>query len=191
DHHSRVGELRCDSRQARGNKLVRKSVEAVAADPGIGKRAGDCKDLRDAGLRAMECRVEAGDLREMRHGVRDHPNGREVVRLMQWRERDQSPERMNDVGRDLYRRGELGSAMHDSMTDGGYTLLPEQFLARVQNLQRRSRVIQFGCRPAALGDGPPRRVRDLQPRRDTDGLDLSAKTEQKIVVWVVDGELDT
>ena len=117
----------------------------------------------------------------MRRGVRDHPNGREIVRLMQWCERDQSPECINDIGRDLHRRGELGSAMHDPMTDGGYTLLPEQFLARVQDLQRRRRVIQLGCRPASLGDGPSRCVRNLQPRRDTDRLDLSAKTERKTV----------
>ena len=75
DHHPRVVELGRDSGQARGNKFLRESVEAVAADPGIGERPGNGKGLRDAGLEAMECRVEAGNLRDLRRGVRDHPNG--------------------------------------------------------------------------------------------------------------------
>ena len=67
--------------------LVRQAVEAVAPHAALGDRRGQRERLRDRGLVAMERGVEAGDLRQLRRALEQRPDRRQVVRLVQRRER--------------------------------------------------------------------------------------------------------
>ena len=67
----------------------RQPVEAIALDASRAHIAGQRHDFGDRRLAAMEARVEARDLWHTGKARRDGVNCREVVRLMEGRERYQ------------------------------------------------------------------------------------------------------
>ena len=64
---------------------------------------------------AVERRVEAGDLRQFRPPLEQHANRRQVVRLMQRRERRQRAESLHDAGIHQDRLRESGTAVDHTM----------------------------------------------------------------------------
>ena len=92
DHDALAGVGGCDLAQPAADIFVRKAVEAVALDAGFAELARQRKRLRDGRLRAMEGRVEAGDLFDVRRGGSNGVDGDQIVRLMKRRERAQAPE---------------------------------------------------------------------------------------------------
>ena len=97
DDHAAVGDLRRDLGQDRGDVLVRQAVEAVALHAGLADLARQRHQLGDRRLAAMEARVEAGDLRHAGQPLGDRLDGREVVRLVERRERDEPPQFLEDL----------------------------------------------------------------------------------------------
>ena len=65
----------------------------------------------------MERGVEAGDLRQLRQAREQEADRREVVRLVQRRERHVFLQRVDDRGVDARRLRVLEPAVHDPMAD--------------------------------------------------------------------------
>ena len=67
-------------------------MKSVAANAFRVERLGNGEAVRDLRMAAMEGGVEAGDLQHMRLPLQDRFDGRQVVWLMQWSERDETRE---------------------------------------------------------------------------------------------------
>ena len=78
-----------DPRQGRGDVFVRQPVKPVAADALRRQFARQGELLRHGRLGMVEGGIEAGDLRDARRRRGDGADRRDMVRLMQWRQRDQ------------------------------------------------------------------------------------------------------
>jgi hypothetical protein len=64
-------------------------MKTVAANAGIGQVFWQGEHLRQLWVSMMKASVEAGDLRDVGHAFENGFNGSKIVRLMQWRERDE------------------------------------------------------------------------------------------------------
>ena len=85
-------------RQNRGDVLVGQAVEAVAADALRVQLRGQREHLRDLRVAAVERGVEAGHLRQLRRALQQQADRRQVVRLMQRRERNELLQRLQHAG---------------------------------------------------------------------------------------------
>ena len=86
--HSSLRDVRRNLRQARRDVFVREAVKAVAADALGVEMLGDRVVVGDGGVLAMEGRIEARDLGQPRPVRHHRPDRRQIVRLVQRRERD-------------------------------------------------------------------------------------------------------
>ena len=64
-------------------------MEAVAPDTGFSQLRGQREHLRQRRIAAVEGGIEAGDLRKLRRALHQAPDRRQVMRLVQRRERNQ------------------------------------------------------------------------------------------------------
>ena len=122
-----------------GSTLAMYSYEArgIAAHAPAGDRLGQRERLGHRGLRAVECRVEAGHLLDAGLHRFEDANRRQVVRLMQRRERRELVQLGHDLGRDAHRAAEALAAMHDAMAHRRETM---PFLV---SLQERGDLLGF------------------------------------------------
>ena len=90
-------------------------MKAVAADALGMEMRRDGVIIGDGRMFPMERGVEAGDLRQPRPVDHDRPDGRQIMRLMQRRERDVALEAVQHVLRHKNGLIEFRAAMHDAM----------------------------------------------------------------------------
>ena len=83
--------------QPRYEIFVGQAVKAVSSNAGFGEATRQSKGLRDLWLAAVKRRIKAGDLRNMRSGVKDCADRGQVVGLMQRRQRLQLCQRLQRV----------------------------------------------------------------------------------------------
>ena len=72
----------------------------------------------------MEGRVEACHLRQLRQPLQQEPDGRQVVRLVQRRERHELLERVEHCGVRAHRPRVFHAAVHHPMSDAGEAPAP-------------------------------------------------------------------
>ena len=87
DDDAAAGDLGRHLGQALGDVFVGEAVEAVAADALVVERARQGVAVGVRGVAAVEGGVEAGDLRHVRVDLHREADRREVVRLVQRRQR--------------------------------------------------------------------------------------------------------
>ncbi len=92
-------------------------MKTVAAHATLGKCMRKCERLRHRWLAVMERRVEARDLRQLRRAGKERLDRRQVVRLVQRRERNVFFEPRNHRGVETDRLDEFQSAVHDAVPD--------------------------------------------------------------------------
>ena len=92
-------------------------MKAVAPDAGVMQLGGQSESLCEIGCRAMKRGIEAGDLRKSGPTVEQQPDRREVVRLMQWRERYERFQLLEKLAVDARGRGVCVTAVHHAMSD--------------------------------------------------------------------------
>jgi hypothetical protein len=180
-------EVRRDLRKACAYVLVRQAVETVPAHAGLGEFPRDGEHLGERRLAAMKGRVEAGHLRQLGRDLGDGGYGREVVRLVQRRQRLQLCERSQHFGVHEDRSSVAGSAVDDTVSDGGRARA-EQFDDCLHEHLGRRPVVEALHRPAPFGDSLALVVHDLEPGRDADLLDLPL--EHQALGPVVERKLD-
>ena len=57
-------------------------MEAKSSHSGVVQLPRNRESLRNFGIRVVECRIETGDLRQLRNPLQQPTDWREVVRLM-------------------------------------------------------------------------------------------------------------
>ena len=118
DNDAAVRDLGRDLRQGAGDVLVREAVKAVALHAGVAKFLRKRNEVGERGLRPVEAGVETGDLRDGGQALGYCFDGREIVRLMERRERNQTVQLFENLRCDQSRTAEARAAMHDAMSDG-------------------------------------------------------------------------
>ena len=118
DDHASARDVRRDLRQALGDIFVGQAVEAVAPDAFGMELVRDRVMVGERIVVAMEGGIEAGDLRQCREIAQQRPDRRQVVRLMQRRQRDVALQPRHDRMIDQHRASMIRPAMDDAMADG-------------------------------------------------------------------------
>src|SRR5271165_1670146 len=147
-------------------------MEAVSSNASVGQSTWQCKGLGDVLLGAMKSRVKAGDLRHMWSGVEDCANGREVVGLMQWRQRFEPFQRCQHIAIHADRAVEFHPAVNDPVTDAYDRRSRNQAAGRGEYFPCGSIVVEPLSRPGALNQSVAVGVLDIETRADADTLDL-------------------
>ena len=127
--------------QAVGDIFVRQAVEAVAAHALGVEPLRNGVMIRDRAVAAMKRGIEAGDLRQIGKALEQRADRREIVRLVQRRQRNVALEIVR-ARRASIRTGSvvLRSAMHDAMADrGGLELLLSHAAMHPRRERRRER----------------------------------------------------
>ena len=155
--------LRVELRQDRCDVLVRQAVEAVALHAGVVQLAGQGEHLRELRLGAMERRVEASHLRQLGPALEQEPDRRQVVGLVQRRERNELRQVFQHRAVDAHRLGVLEPAVNDAVADARelrHRRASRERTRRCAGARRRGRA---GClRPRTSGR---RRWRRPDPSR--------------------------
>ena len=115
--HTSVGDVRRDLAQPADNVLVGKSMKSVSPDTLTIKAFRNSIVIRDSAVRAMERRVEAGDLTQFRSIGKQRSNRCEVIRLMEGRESVVSLQPHEHVTVDDNRFIVFRTTMNDAMAD--------------------------------------------------------------------------
>jgi hypothetical protein len=174
DDHPAAGNRWRDDWQGAGNVLVGQPVETVAAHTALEVLVRQAVELRDPLLRLVEGGVEAGDLRQIRLYLLHGTDRRQVVRLVQRRQRDEVLESPHRFRRHQQRCRVIGSAMHDAVTDTGQHAALE---ARAQQsgdpLQGLRMAGDLALVPLFVGDPLAGAILDLEARRGAQPLDLA------------------
>ena len=118
-------------------------MKAVAPDAvlrifsGNGERLGE----RAAGCDGRRCRNRR-PAADQDANFADRPNRREIMRLVQRRERDERRKLLDDLIRQEQRRRVIGAAVNDSVTDRGDVAPLEPLCADPHHRPRRGGVIE-------------------------------------------------
>ena len=92
-------------------------METVAPDAFGMELVRNCVVIRQGIVVAMKRGIEAGDLRQRREVVEQRPDRRQIMRLVQRRQRDVAFQPCHDRMVDQHRAPMIGPAMHDTMAD--------------------------------------------------------------------------
>ena len=117
DDHPAGRNLGRHLRQAAGDEFVGQAVEAVAAHAFVVEMLRDRVVVRQRIVAAVEGGVEAGDLRQVGGARENGADRREIVRLVQRRQRHIAFELGQHLVVDQDRPVVVRAAMHDAMPD--------------------------------------------------------------------------
>ncbi len=156
---------------------VRQTVKAVALDAGTADLPGQWNHFRDGRLTAMEARVEAGDLRHAGKPVGHCFNRRQVVRLMERRQRDQRSQILQNSRRDNGGTGVPRAAVHDTVTDTEHARAAVLGAEPRGESPKRGASVIDGAIQRVIGEDLAPRVLRRESRRGPDALDLAPRLQ--------------
>ena len=131
--------------------------------------------LRDCGLCSVKAGVEARHLRHTRQSFTDGLDRREIVRLMQRRQRYKPPQFRQHFGRNYDRAGIPRGAMHNPVSDAEYRRRPIfRSKPHRKGPQGGADVLHFAREPA-IDQNFPIGVFDGNARRYFDAFDLAPR----------------
>ena len=117
DDHPAPGHVGRHGAQLLGDIFVGEAVEAVAAHALVVEGARQRVAVGVRRMPAVEGGVEAGHLRHVRVDLRREPDRRQVVRLVQRRQRRERGQPRQDGRIDAHRPVVVGTAVHDAVAD--------------------------------------------------------------------------
>ena len=164
-------------------------MKPVATNALFSETARQSERLSQIGLGTMEGCVEAGNLRNLRRGLHDRANRREVVRLMQGRERFEFREIIEHGLCHAHRRGIVEAAMDNTVTESDHRFPFEQCAPSCDDLARGGSMIEALRLEAPLLNNRACSVGDLEMRFNANPLDLPAEKAAVGAACLVDGEL--
>ena len=150
-------------------------MEAVSPDAGLGESAWQCKGLGDDWLATVECRIKAGDLRDVRSRVKDCAYRGEIVGLVQWRQRFELCQRRQHVTIQTNGDVEFHAAMNDAMSDTFNRRSGNKIPRCGKYFPCGSVMIEPVGWPGALDQWGASGVPNREMRADTDTLDLAVE----------------
>ncbi len=158
--------------------LVRQAVEAITLHPGGTDLARERNQVSHGRLPAVKAGVEAGDLRDVGKPLGNGIDRRQVVRLMERRERNQRAKFLHHVRRDQRGRSEPRPTVDDAMAD------TEDAGATVGGTKPGGERIEGGAPVAhhlvvqrVVGEASAGTVPGRESRRGPDAFDLPSRFE--------------
>ncbi len=151
--------------QRRVHVLVRQAVEPVAPDPFVPVAARQPERLRDVRLAAMKAVSKQATCGTPGNCSRDGPDGGQVVRLVQRRQRDQRVQLAQHRRVDGDGSRKAHAAVHDPVSDGGDRQRRQRAVADPGQQVLDGAGVAQSCRPAT----PAARRRRCRPRRRSAG----------------------
>jgi hypothetical protein len=168
-------------RQGARNVFVGQAVEAVAAHAALGDGRRQRERLRQLGLRAVERGVEAGDLRHLRQAPGDQPDRREVMRLVQWRERHELLQLLHHPGVEPDGLRVRHAAVHHAMAHGGEAVCAAMRLQELDEVRHAAVVAEArALAPVLLPEARARRVPGGEARRRIQALEEPGKAQREL-----------
>lgn len=182
--------LRRELTEARDKKLIGNAMEPIPTHAIVGEAARQGKGLRQRGLAPVEGRVETRDLRLMRRHVEDCSDRRQVMRLVQRRQRGKFAEFLQHLSGHDDRLVEMDAAMDNAVAEANDFRADEQRAADHDDFAHGCVVIKAIVREFAIVQCGARGANDSQMRIDADAFDLTL--EDQFVFWrrFIDRELD-
>src|SRR4030095_16503870 len=141
-----------------GDVFVRQAVKAVALYAGIVELHRQRESLGDVRSRAVKGRVEASDLRELWRTFEQSGHRRQVVGLMEGRQRDEALESLDCLWLDSHRHRELQAPVNDSVPHTSQPATCEVVLEELAEIFDRPVVTEGRSRPRLFGDDTSGRV---------------------------------
>src|SRR5438477_6425174 len=130
----------------------------------------------------MERSVEAGDLRKLRQSLEQRTYWRQVVRLMQRRERYVFLERADHGRIEAHRLRVLESAVNDAMSDTDEPMLGELVAEKTDEMFERAIMTELDAvAPCLLGDDRAAAVLGDEARRRVQTFRLPARDERHAI----------
>ncbi len=158
-------------------------MKTVPPDAAFGDRLRQRERLRDRGLATVERGIEARDLRQVRRAGEQRPDRREVVRLVQRRERDVLLECGEHRRVDAGGLGVLETPVHDAMADGYQSVVGEPLAQERHEVVERAVVAELRAfAPSAFGEQLAVRVLRDEPRGRVETFGLPARDESEVAV---------
>ena len=190
DDHTPVGDLGRHLRQTAGDVLVGHAVEAVAAHAFCIEALRHRIMVRQRGVTAMKGGVEASDLRQLGRPRQQRADRRQIVRLMERRQRDQALKLVQHIDVDQDRPVIPRTAVHDPMPDRG-RLVPVGFAQPFACYGEGGRDVgdAFG-RVGFIDEQSAVGVHGAQPRLGTDAVHLPLDQAREAVVLLRSEQLE-
>jgi hypothetical protein len=151
DDHALPGNLWRHLRQHRSDVLVRQAMKAVTLHASATDLLRQWHHFRHGRLAVVKAGVEAGDLWHAGLALRHGLDRREVVGLMQRRERHQLAQLSEQRGRDDRRVGAL-APVHDPVTHAKKTGVGVSRAQPLEHLLERAARVADRCSGAGCGD---------------------------------------
>src|SRR5262249_4020871 len=149
------------------------------------------ESLGDVRIRAMERRVEARDLGKLRRAFEQSGHRRQVVGLMERRQRDEALESLDRLELDSHRRRELQSPVDDPVSYPPEPPTCQVVLQELAEIFDRPVMTKGRSRPRLFGYDTPRDVVRRETRRHVETLDLASELQGEVSpILGEDGELD-
>ena len=174
-----------------GDVFVGQAVKAVALHAGIVELRRQRESLGDIWIRSMERRVEARDLGKLRRAFEQAGHRRQVVGLVEGRQRDEALESLDRLGLDQHRRRELQAPVDDPVPYPPEPPTCQVVLQEVPEIFDRPVVTERRSLPRPFGDDASGEVARRETRRDVKALDLPSELHGEVArSRGEDGELD-
>ncbi len=174
NHDAPVGNFGCDVGEPARDVFVGQAVESIAANALGVERLRNRKAVRHLGMPAMEGRVEAGHLQNLRLPLQDRPDWRQIVWLMQRSERHETREAVEHKFADDGRRAVVRTAVNDTVADDDRQPTADLRSKERDDLVERCRhATHFRRRPRLVDEQFPFGIFGEQARVRADTLDLS------------------
>ena len=158
-------------------------MEAVAPNAGLVELWRQGESLRDVGVRAVECRVEADHLRKLRRALEQCRDRGQAVGLVQGRQRDQLLQGLEHARIHADRRGVVEATVDDPVTDADQSVTGEVLAEEPHEVLYRVIVAESHLlAPRLLGHGSAGRIPDHQTRRRGEALDLAAHLGREVAI---------
>jgi hypothetical protein len=166
-------------------------VKAIALDAGIVELRRQRESLGHVRIRAMERRVEARDLGKLRRAFEQSGHRRQVVGLMERRQRDEALESLDRLGLDSHRRHELQAPVDDPVPYPPEPPTCQEVLQELAEIFDRPVMTKGRSRPRLFSDDTSGGVARCEARRHVQALDLASELQGEVVlIFGEDGELD-
>jgi hypothetical protein len=166
-------------------------MEAVTPHAGVVKLGRQRESLRDVWIRAVERRVEAGHLRELRRALEQQGDRQQIMGLVQRRERDEALQRLERRRLDPHGRRVVQTPVDDPVADADQSVVRELVLQEVAEILNRAIVTELPPRPGLFGDDAARRILRHEAGCRVEALDLSPHLERELADTLgKGGELD-
>ena len=165
------------------DEFIRQAMKSVAPHATLGNRPGQRERLRERRLATVKSGVEACNLRHVRQAFEQRPDRREIVRLMQWRQRNEFFELGHHRRIDQHRRTVGDTSVHHAVADCREVMLRKIPAQEQDQVIERAFVAELrAVTPRTLGNNGVGGVLRDEARRREQSFGLAPRQQSQIAI---------